>query len=145
MKIGEITTCEGSIVLNEGRPTVQLSITNTGDRPVQVGSHDHFAEVNAGLDLDRDAARGMRLDIPAGTAVRLEPGDSTTVKLIPLGGDRVVHGFRDLVDGCLDPQEAADVSQIRSEDYSGNRRHAAGDAPQPLRERAETDYSNETR
>ena len=142
---GEYFLSDDEIEINAGRDTVTLEVKNSGDRPVQVGSHYHFAETNPGLDFDRAAARGMRLDIPAGTAVRLEPGDSTTVKLIPLGGDRVVHGFRDLVDGRLDPQEAADVSQIRSEDYSGNRRHAAGDAPQPLRERAETDYSNETR
>lgn len=145
MQPGEYVLASDPVVCNPGREAIELEVLNRGDRPVQVGSHFHFAETNRALDFDREAALGRRLDIPAGTAVRLEPGDSTTVKLIPLGGDRVVHGFRDLVDGRLDPQEAADVSQIRSEVYSGNRRHAAGDAPQPLRERAETDYSNETR
>ena len=107
MKPGEYVLADAPVVCNPGREAVELSVTNRGDRPVQVGSHFHFAEVNRALDFDRQAALGCRLDIPAGTAVRLEPGDETTVKLIPLGGDRVVYGFRDMVDGPLDPHEAA--------------------------------------
>lgn len=96
---GEVLTPEGEIVLNEGREAVTLEVANTGDRPVQVGSHYHFAETNAALDFDRDAARGRRLDIPAGTAVRFEPGQSRRVALIPFAGGRRVVGFRGLVMG----------------------------------------------
>ncbi|MCT2181107.1 urease subunit beta [Kocuria sp. p3-SID1433] len=145
MQPGEYVLASDPVVCNPGREAIELEVLNRGDRPVQVGSHFHFAETNRALEFDRQAALGRRLDIPAGTAVRLEPGDSTTVKLIPLGGDRVVHGFRDLVDGPLDPQKAAGFAGSGAEDYPGHRRHASGDAPQPLRERAEHDYSNETR
>ena len=96
---GEIMPAEGEIVLNEGRAAVVLEVANTGDRPVQVGSHYHFAETNAALDFDREAARGRRLDIPAGTAVRFEPGQSRAVGLIPYAGARRVIGFRGLVMG----------------------------------------------
>lgn len=99
---GEIITPEGEIVLNEGQPSVTLTVANTGDRPVQVGSHFHFAETNPGLDFDRAQARGMRLDIPAGTAVRFEPGQSREVTLVPLRGSRTVYGFRQGVMGPLD-------------------------------------------
>jgi urease subunit beta len=99
---GEILPAEGDIELNAGQPTVQLTVRNTGDRPVQVGSHYHFAEANAGLDFDRDAARGMRLDIPAGTAVRFEPGQSRDVTLVPYRGGRRVYGFNQAVMGGLD-------------------------------------------
>ena len=98
---GEIETAEGEIALNEGREAVTLMVANTGDRPVQVGSHYHFAEANAALDFDREIARGCRLDIPAGTAVRFEPGQRREVSLIEIGGDRVVHGFRGQVGGPL--------------------------------------------
>lgn len=98
---GEILTAEGQITLNEGRAVITLMVANTGDRPVQVGSHYHFAETNPGLDFDRDAARGHRLDIPAGTAVRFEPGQSREVRLVPYGGDRVVIGFNQQVMGSL--------------------------------------------
>jgi len=87
--------------LNEGREAVTLNVANTGDRPIQVGSHYHFFETNAALRFERDRARGMRLDIPAGTAVRFEPGQSRDVKLIPLAGNRVVYGFRQDVMGRL--------------------------------------------
>ena len=99
---GEIFPAEGDLVLNEGADITRLMVANTGDRPVQVGSHYHFAEANPGLDFDRDAARGMRLDIASGTAVRFEPGQSRTVDLVALGGDRVVYGFNARVMGKLE-------------------------------------------
>ena len=98
---GEIIAASGEIELNAGLPTVTLEVSNTGDRPVQVGSHYHFAETNGGLTFDRDKARGMRLDIPAGTAVRFEPGQTRQVTLIPLSGKREVYGFRQQVMGKL--------------------------------------------
>jgi len=98
---GEVIAASGDIELNAGAPTVTLEVSNTGDRPVQVGSHYHFAETNAGLSFDRDQARGMRLDIPAGTAVRFEPGQTRSVTLIPLSGKREVYGFRQQVMGKL--------------------------------------------
>lgn len=98
---GEIIAANGDIELNSGAPTVTLEVSNTGDRPVQVGSHYHFAETNAGLAFDRDQARGMRLDIPAGTAVRFEPGQTRSVTLIPLSGKREVYGFRQQIMGKL--------------------------------------------
>ena len=98
---GEILCADGEIILNEGRDAITLMVSNTGDRPVQVGSHYHFAETNAGLDFDRDAARGMRLDIAAGTAVRFEPGQSREVHLIAYGGDRRVFGFNQQIMGAL--------------------------------------------
>lgn len=98
---GEITPAPGEIELNAGRPTVTLTVANTGDRPVQVGSHYHFFETNAALAFDRDPTRGMRLDIPAGTAVRFEPGQSREVTLVPLAGARKVYGFNQKVMGAL--------------------------------------------
>jgi urease subunit beta len=98
---GEMNIEGGDIELNVGRATVTLTVANTGDRPVQVGSHYHFAETNAALEFDRNKARGFRLDIPAGTAVRFEPGQTRTVQLVALAGDRIVHGFRGLVNGPL--------------------------------------------
>ncbi len=90
------------VELNAGRPTCDLSVTNTGDRPVQVGSHFHFFEVNRALRFDRQAAYGMRLDLPAGTAVRFEPGETKTIRLVALGGSRQVYGGSGLVMGALD-------------------------------------------
>ena len=98
---GEILPAPGEIVLNQGRDPVTVMVANTGDRPIQVGSHYHFAETNPALRFDRAAARGMRLSIPAGTAVRFEPGQSREVRLIPYAGDRVVQGFRKDVMGAL--------------------------------------------
>src|SRR5271168_3507395 len=98
---GEVFPALGEIILNEGRVAVSLKVANTGDRPIQVGSHYHFAEANAALDFDRNAARGHRLDIPAGTAVRFEPGQTRSVPLIPLMGKREVHGFNGAVMGKL--------------------------------------------
>ena len=99
---GEIIPATGHITLNAGRATITLMVANTGDRPVQVGSHYHFAETNPGLDFDRAAARGMRLDIPAGTAIRFEPGQRREVRLIPYAGTRDVWGFNAKVMGALD-------------------------------------------
>ncbi|MBF9036498.1 urease subunit beta [Rhodobacterales bacterium HKCCE2091] len=98
---GEILTADGDITLNAGAEAITLTVANTGDRPVQVGSHYHFAETNDALDFDRAAARGFRLDIAAGTAVRFEPGQSREVRLVPFGGDRAVWGFNQAVMGPL--------------------------------------------
>ncbi|RVT88319.1 urease subunit beta [Inhella crocodyli] len=98
---GELLTDDGDLVLNPGRRTLTLKVANTGDRPIQVGSHYHFAETNAALAFDRELALGMRLNICSGTAVRFEPGQSRTVELVDLGGDRQVWGFRGLVNGAL--------------------------------------------
>ena len=99
---GEIVVAGNPIAVNTGRPVVELAVANTGDRPVQVGSHYHFSETNAALVFDRDAARGFRLDIPAGTAVRFEPGQTRTVQLVAFAGHRIVIGFHGAVDGPLD-------------------------------------------
>jgi urease subunit beta len=98
---GEIITAQGDLILNEGKDAVTIMVANTGDRPVQIGSHYHFAESNAALDFNRAAVRGMRLDIAAGTAVRFEPGQRREVNLIPLGGARRVFGFNQHVMGDL--------------------------------------------
>jgi urease subunit beta len=98
---GEIITKSGEIELNAGAKQITIEVANTGDRPIQVGSHYHFYEANAGLSFDREAARGMRLDIAAGTAVRFEPGQARHVRLIPLGGERIVFGFRQKIMGPL--------------------------------------------
>ena len=98
---GEVLTAAGDIDLNAGQPRTMLTVANTGDRPVQVGSHYHFAETNPALRFDRNAARGQRLDIPAGTAVRFEPGQEREVTLVPYRGARVVHGFRGEIGGAL--------------------------------------------
>ena len=99
---GEIIPADGVLTLNAGRATVEIEVANSGDRPVQVGSHYHFFEANAALIFDRDAARGFRLDIPAGTAVRFEPGQTRTVQLVAYAGARVVIGFNGLVNGALE-------------------------------------------
>lgn len=98
---GEIITQTGDIVLNQASETITLKVANSGDRPVQVGSHYHFFETNPALDFDRAKARGMRLDIASGTAVRFEPGQARDVTLVPLGGKRAVYGFRQAVMGAL--------------------------------------------
>ena len=100
---GEMQIQAGDIELNSGRPVITLKVANTGDRPIQVGSHYHFFETNRALDFDRQAARGFRLNIAAGTAVRFEPGQSREVALVPLAGARKVFGFNQLVMGDLDP------------------------------------------
>lgn len=98
---GELFPAQGTLTLNADRTAITLMVANTGDRPVQVGSHYHFAEANGALEFDRDAARGLRLDIAAGTAVRFEPGQRREVRLIPYAGSRVVYGFNQQVMGAL--------------------------------------------
>lgn len=99
---GEIITDEGEIIINEGREAIPLTVANTADRPVQVGSHFHFFEVNKALEFDRETAFGMRLDIPAGTAVRFEPGERKEIMLIPIGGNRIGGGLNSLTNGSMD-------------------------------------------
>ena len=101
MKPGEIIPAAGDLELNAGQPTVSLKVANTGDRPIQVGSHYHFYEVNAALSFDRESARGMRLDIASGTAVRFEPGQARDVTLVPYRGTRTVYGFNQKIMGAL--------------------------------------------
>jgi len=119
---GEIFPVSGEIVLNRDRPAISLKVANTGDRPIQVGSHYHFAETNAALAFDRKAALGYRLDIPAGTAVRFEPGQSREVSLIPYGGARLVYGFNRVVMGALPQMAGLDyrAEDYRGEDYGGD-------------------------
>lgn len=99
---GELIVESGEIELNAGRPTLKVTVANTGDRPIQVGSHFHFYEVNSALQFDREQTRGMRLDIPAGTAVRFEPGDEREVTLVPVVGSREIYGFNAKIEGALD-------------------------------------------
>ena len=99
---GEMIVLSGEIELNAGRETVRLLVGNTGDRPIQIGSHYHFYETNEALEFNREQAKGMRLDIPAGTAVRFEPGDEREVQLVPFVGSREVYGFNGKVNGMLD-------------------------------------------
>ncbi|MEO1004589.1 MAG: urease subunit beta [Cyanobacteria bacterium J06638_38] len=96
---GEIITQPGTIELNANRSTLEMEVANTGDRPIQIGSHFHFFEVNAALQFDRELTKGMRLDIPAGTAVRFEPGDEKIVNLVAIAGSREIYGFNGLVEG----------------------------------------------
>ena len=100
---GETLAAEGTIELNAGRPVLELQVANTGDRPIQVGSHYHFAETNRALEFDRKTARGLRLDIPAGTAVRFEPGERKTVRLVPIAGRRVISGGNRFAEGPVEP------------------------------------------
>lgn len=118
---GELLPADEPVEINAGRETTAVTVENTGDRPVQVGSHFHFFEVNPALDLDREAAYGMRLDIPAGTAVRFEPGCEQDVDLVAYGGNRVLRGMGGLVDGDLDDEavrEAA-LERARERGYLG--------------------------
>jgi len=110
---GELLTAKGELELNAGRPTLRLEVANTGDRPIQVGSHYHFAETNLALAFDRIRARGYRLNIPAGTAVRFEPGQQRTVELVAVGGARVVYGFLGHVMGALDAKPSKAVAKAR--------------------------------
>lgn len=102
MKPGEIITAPGTLILNEGRETMEVEVANTGDRPIQVGSHYHFFETNEGLSFDRATARGFRLDIPSGTAVRFEPGQTRSVRLVAYAGKRSVSGFNAKINGKLE-------------------------------------------
>ena len=106
---GEYVLGDGDIVANEGRATVELMVANTGDRPIQVGSHYHFVEVNRALEFDRAAAYGLRLDIPAGTAVRFEPGETRTVPLVAIAGGRVIRGGSALANGPVSEEGRAAV------------------------------------
>ena len=101
---GEVRVQQGDLILNEGRETKSMTVANTGDRPIQIGSHYHFFETNPALDFERDSTRGYRLDIAAGTAVRFEPGQSRTIKLVPYAGKRRVYGFRQQIMGSLEGQ-----------------------------------------
>lgn len=119
---GEFVLAPEPVVCNAGREAIELEVTNTGDRPVQVGSHYHFAEVNPALDLDREAAYGHRLDIPAGTAARFEPGDARTVRLIPVAGRQEIFGLRNVVNGPLDASDrTADAGALGEPDEEGPR------------------------
>ena len=102
MNPGELLTEPGTLELNVGRPVTRIEVANSGDRPIQVGSHYHFAEANPALEFDRDQARGQHLDIPAGTAVRFEPGQRRTVDLVPYAGERRVYGFNGAIMGPLE-------------------------------------------
>ena len=125
MKPGEYLLAAGEIELNAGRRTATLEVANAGDRPIQVGSHYHFAETNEALRFDRAAARGMRLDIPAGTAVRFEPGDRKDITLVALGGARRVFGLNGLTSGSLDDPEV----RARALAEAARRGFGAGTAP----------------
>ncbi|WP_436911023.1 urease subunit beta [Halosimplex marinum] len=116
---GEVRTAEGTVTINEGRETAEVTVGNAGDRPVQVGSHFHFFEANAALAFDREAAFGKRLNIPAGTAVRFEPGDEQTVELVAIGGKRVAHGMNGLVNGSVDGDAAAAVERAERQGFGG--------------------------
>lgn len=113
---GELLPLEGEIELNAGRPRVEITAVNTGDRTIQIGSHYHFFEVNKALDFDRAKAFGMRLDIPAGTAVRFEPGQSKTLTLVTVGGTREIGGFNNLSNGLTDGEEAREKALQRARD-----------------------------
>jgi urease subunit beta len=110
---GEVITLQGEVELNSGRETVKLLVANAGDRPIQVGSHFHFFEVNSALRFDREKVRGMRLDIPAGTAVRFEPGDEKEVVLVGLVGSREIYGFNGLINGRLDEVEGENLKKSK--------------------------------
>ncbi|CAN5898424.1 hypothetical protein BH24DEI2_BH24DEI2_03810 [soil metagenome] len=117
---GEYFVGEGEIELNSGRDTRTLRVDNSGDRPVQVGSHTHFFEVNRALLFDRAAAYGFRLNVPAGTALRFEPGEGRAVELVAYGGDRIVYGMNALVNGGLEPQKATALAAAKEHGYRGN-------------------------
>jgi urease subunit beta len=129
--VGGYILAAAPVRINEGRRRLTVSVRNTGDRPVQVGSHFHFFEVNRALEFARDRAFGHRLDIPAGTAVRFEPGDEREVTLVPYAGKRRIHGFNDLVDGWAPPEGAyrprADRAARLAAEYGFRSRDAAGE------------------
>jgi urease subunit beta len=129
---GEMFIPDGDIELNKGRKTATLAVTNTGDRPIQVGSHYHFFETNPALRFARDKARGMRLDIPAGTAVRFEPGQSRDVTLVALAGTRTVYGFRQAVMGALDkPRAKSSAKKTTANKASARKASVKSKATQP--------------
>ena len=112
---GELLPADDPIEINDGRETASIIVENTGDRPVQVGSHFHFFEANPALDFDRNTAYGMRLDIPAGTAVRFEPGNERDVELVAIGGKRIIHGMGGLVNGELDDEDVRERALERAD------------------------------
>jgi urease subunit beta len=125
---GEVRAGEGTVTLNEGRETATVTVANTGDRPVQVGSHFHFFEANAALAFDREAAFGRRLNVPAGTAVRFEPGDEQTVELVDIGGKRRAHGMNGMVNGSVDGDPAEALERLRAAGFRDSGAVDAGDA-----------------
>lgn len=112
---GEIFVKNGTIICNEGRETVKIKVTNTGDRPIQVGSHFHFFEVNKAMSFDREKAFGKRLNIVASTAVRFEPGEEKEVELVEIGGNKIARGFNNLVDASITSQEQKEISLAKAE------------------------------
>jgi urease subunit beta len=120
---GEYFILDGEIELNKGRKTVALTVANSGDRPIQVGSHYHFFETNPALKFEREKARGMRLDIAAGTAVRFEPGQTRDVRLVALAGTRTVYGFRGAIMGKLDKRKLDGVRPDKVDDGKRSRKH----------------------
>lgn len=124
---GELLAGEGSVTLNEGRETVDVTVANTGDRPVQVGSHFHFFEANAALAFDREAAFGTRLNVPAGTAVRFEPGDEQRVELVDIGGNRRAHGMNGLVNGSVDGDPGEALERLREAGFADTGAEQAGE------------------
>lgn len=119
MKPGEYIISEGEITANTGKATVSLNVTNTGDRPVQVGSHTHFFEVNKALSFPREKAYGFHLNIPSGTSIRFEPGDSREVELTEYGGSRTVFGFSGLVNGNLDEKRSEAILKAKERGFKG--------------------------
>lgn len=119
MKPGELLPADGTVPINENRETTTVLARNTGDRPVQVGSHFHFFEVNPALVFDRESAYGTRLDVPAGTAVRFEPGDEQEVSLVAISGERQVYGMSGLVSGDLTEQREAALERAREGEFGG--------------------------
>ena len=124
---GEIIPNEGTVTLNDGRKMTKVYVSNTGDRPVQVGSHFHFFEVNAALKFDREAAFGMRLNVPAGTAVRFEPGDKQTVELVSIGGKRRAHGMNGLANGSVDGDSSAALERMQAGGFDDSSEPMEGD------------------
>lgn len=112
---GEIFVKNGTIICNEGRETVKIKVTNTGDRPIQVGSHFHFFEVNKAMNFDREKAFGKRLNIVASTAVRFEPGEEKEVELVEIGGNKIARGFNNLVDASITSEEQKEISLAKAE------------------------------
>ena len=124
---GEIIPNEGTVTLNDGRKMTEVYVSNTGDRPVQVGSHFHFFEVNTALKFDREAAFGMRLNVPAGTAVRFEPGDKQTVELVSIGGKRRAHGMNGLANGSVDGDSSAALERMQAGGFDDSSEPMEGD------------------
>jgi urease subunit beta len=132
---GEIEYADGDIEINQGLATITVRVTNTGDRPIQVGSHYHFFEANPALQFDRERAYGYRIDTPAGTSVRFEPGQVQTLRLVPYRGERVVYGFRGYVNGKLDdPNVRARAIAAMKANYNPGQRAQARAAGSPARE-----------